>query len=349
MGQLLKAYGLVLPPSKWHKSKEISFLAGTMGTLSNILLVDDEPLLLSSLSRVLRLHYTVFTAENGAQALDIIQRHKIKVIVSDQRMPGMLGHELLGKVKDISPNTVRLLLTGYSDLDAILNSVNAGQIFRYINKPCSVEKLREMIELGVQIHDRIVSVQNDTKTATVAKPVVTDHVKSEIEPSATLLFVGYTPAEIQKLTSKINIRFNVEHATTIDEAFVALNRVSVSVLISDLHFGEHDGIDFLNTVKKEFPHTVTIILTDIIDATMAIRSINEVQVFRYITKPVSEELFARAVEEAVKKNRAYQATPHQNLKLTAESISPDQAFQTSAEKLRAKLVAARMAMTKSRS
>ncbi len=319
-----------------------------MSALSNILLVDDEPLLLSSLSRVLRLHYTVFTAENGVQALDIIQRNKIKVIVSDQRMPGMLGHELLGKVKDISPNTVRLLLTGYSDLDAILNSVNAGQIFRYINKPCSVEKLREMIELGVQIHDRIVAMQNDAKTATPAKSA-TDNAKTEAEPPATLLFVGYTPAEIQKLTSKINVRFIVEHATTLDEAFAALNRVSVSVLISDLNFGEHDGIDFLNTVKKEFPHTVTVILTDIVDATMAIRSINEVQVFRYITKPVSEESFARTIEEAAKKNRTYQSMPHQNIKLTAETISPDQAFQTSAEKLRAKLVAARIALTKSRS
>ncbi len=320
-----------------------------MSALSNILLVDDEPLLLSSLSRVLRLHYTVFTAENGVQALDIIQRNKIKVIVSDQRMPGMLGHELLGKVKDLSPNTVRLLLTGYSDLDAILNSVNAGQIFRYINKPCSVEKLREMIELGVQIHDRIVAMQNDAKVAAPTTPTVQTAKAAETDPPATLLFVGYTTTEVQKLTSKLTPRYVIEHATTLDEAFAALNRVAVSVLVSDLNFDEHDGIDFLNTVKKEFPHTVAVILTDIVDATMAIRSINEVQVFRYITKPISEELFARTIEEAVKKNRTYQLTPHQNIKLTAESISPDQAFQTSAEKLRAKLVAARIALTKSRS
>lgn len=315
-----------------------------MSALSNILLVDDEPLLLSSLSRVLRLHYNVFTAENGMQALDIVQRHNIKVIVSDQRMPGMLGHELLGKVKEISPNTVRLLLTGYSDLDAILNSVNAGQIFRYINKPCSVEKLREMIELGVQIHDRIVAMQNEAKSA-LSKP------PSDAKPSeapATLLFVGYAPLDVQKLTAKFGSRFIIEQARDIDEAFAALHRVAVSVLISDLNFGEHDGIDFLNAVKKEFPHVVTIILTDMIDATMAIRSINEAQVFRYITKPVSDETFARAIEEAVKKHRAYQTTPHQNIKYTAETISPDQNFHTSAEKLRAKLVAARIALTKSR-
>lgn len=315
-----------------------------MSALSNILLVDDEPLLLSSLSRVLRLHYNVFTAENGMQALDIVQRHNVKVIVSDQRMPGMLGHELLGKVKEISPNTVRLLLTGYSDLDAVLNSVNAGQIFRYINKPCSVEKLREMIELGVQIHDRIVAMQNEAKSALSKSP-------SEAKPSdapATLLFVGYSPMDVQKLTAKFGSRYVIEQARDIDEAFAALHRVAVSVLISDLNFGEHDGIDFLNAVKKEFPHVVTIILTDMIDATMAIRSINEAQVFRYITKPVSEETFARAIEEAVKKHRAYQTTPHQNIKYTAETISPDQNFHTSAEKLRAKLVAARIALAKSR-
>ncbi|MCS6988186.1 MAG: response regulator [Chloroherpetonaceae bacterium] len=312
-----------------------------MGALSNILLVDDEPLLLSSLSRVLRLHYTVFTAENGMQALDIVQRHNIKVIVSDQRMPGMLGHELLGKVKEISPNTVRLLLTGYSDLDAVLNSVNAGQIFRYINKPCSVEKLREMIELGVQIHDRIVAMQSEAKLAKTQPNALPD-------PPATLLFVGYAPSEVQRLTSKLVGQFIIEQAKDIDEAFAALNRASVSVLISELNFGEHDGIDFLNAVKKEFPHTVTIILTDMIDATMAIRSINEAQVFRYITKPAGEEAFAFVIEEAVKRHRAYQTTPHQNIKYTAEAISPDQNFHTSAEKLRAKLLAARIALSKPR-
>jgi response regulator RpfG family c-di-GMP phosphodiesterase len=100
----------------------------------NILLVDDEPLVLQSLSATFRRQYNIFTATNGKDAIEIVRQNHIHVVLSDQRMPGMLGHEVLRVIKTISPSTIRILLTGYSDLDAIMNSVNSGEVFRFPDK-----------------------------------------------------------------------------------------------------------------------------------------------------------------------------------------------------------------------
>ena len=77
----------------------------------------------------------MFTAENGALALEFVKRFGIHVVVSDQRMPSMTGVELLRQVKELSPNSVRMLLTGYSDLAAIVGSINEGEVFRFVKKP----------------------------------------------------------------------------------------------------------------------------------------------------------------------------------------------------------------------
>ena len=100
-----------------------------------VLFVDDEAQIVNLLKIMFRADYEVYSATSGAAALDIIQSRKVDVIVSDQRMPGMTGTELLSKVRRLSPGTMRILLTGYSDLAAMVGSINEGEIFRFISKP----------------------------------------------------------------------------------------------------------------------------------------------------------------------------------------------------------------------
>ncbi|MGQ9805685.1 MAG: response regulator [Chlorobiales bacterium] len=152
----------------------------------------DEPMVLSSLSRLLEDDYIVHTASGGAQAMEIVKREPIKVVISDQRMPGMLGHEVLRQIKLISPNTIRMLLTGYSDLDAIISSVNAGEIFRYINKPWKADNLCNLVKLGIQIYDRITHLQAKEQAK----------AESQIEESALRLRLRAA----QALLSKTNLR-----------------------------------------------------------------------------------------------------------------------------------------------
>ena len=123
----------------------------------NVLLVDDETRVLNTLQRLLQADFQTFTADNGQDALDLIRKNRINVVVSDQRMPSMTGVDLLSKVKLLSPNTTRILLTGYSDLNAIVGSINEGEIYRFIQKPWNNQDLRETVNRGIDISRKLYS------------------------------------------------------------------------------------------------------------------------------------------------------------------------------------------------
>ncbi|HYD81969.1 MAG TPA: HD domain-containing phosphohydrolase [Paucimonas sp.] len=101
-----------------------------------ILFVDDEQNILSSLRRLFRTHgYQVLTADGGASGLEILEKEAVDLVISDMRMPQMDGAQFLEKVRERWPDTIRLLLTGYSDIQSILAAINRGEIYRYITKP----------------------------------------------------------------------------------------------------------------------------------------------------------------------------------------------------------------------
>jgi len=108
-----------------------------------LLLVDDEENILSSLTRLLRREgYAIFRANSGQAGLELLKEHEVGVIISDQRMPEMTGVEFLGKVKELYPGTVRIVLSGYTDLKSITDAINEGAIFRFLTKPWDDEILR---------------------------------------------------------------------------------------------------------------------------------------------------------------------------------------------------------------
>ncbi len=114
-----------------------------------MLIVDDEPQVLESLCQLFETDFTVLTAQSGEEALNIVmQTPDLAVVISDQRMPSMKGVDLLKQVKQILPDTMRILLTGYTDLEAVLESVNLGEIFRYVRKPWHPETLKSIVSLA---------------------------------------------------------------------------------------------------------------------------------------------------------------------------------------------------------
>src|SRR5215470_5004996 len=117
-----------------------------------VLFVDDEERVVNALRAIFRDGYDATVASSGEEALELVRTsHPFHVVVSDQRMPGMLGVELLRQVKLAAPSTVRLLLTGYSDLAAIVGSVNDGEVFRFVSKPWNQEDLQTTIAEAVTI------------------------------------------------------------------------------------------------------------------------------------------------------------------------------------------------------
>lgn len=116
---------------------------------ARVLFVDDEKRVLNSMRGLFRRKFDLFLTTEGAAAVKIAMDNPIDVIVADQRMPGMTGIEVLGKVKELSPKTVRILLTGYADPSAVEGSINVGEVFRFLSKPCSLKVLRETLDLAI--------------------------------------------------------------------------------------------------------------------------------------------------------------------------------------------------------
>lgn len=127
-----------------------------------ILCVDDEIDNVEALERLFRSKYTVLKSSSGAEAIQLLHQHPVSVIITDQRMPGISGTELLEKVLQIQPDTVRILLTGYTDLESIIGAVNEGQIYRYINKPWDPVDLMSTVDRAVERYQMQSELQQKT-------------------------------------------------------------------------------------------------------------------------------------------------------------------------------------------
>ncbi|MDQ1315822.1 MAG: hypothetical protein QG662_1931, partial [Pseudomonadota bacterium] len=106
------------------------------GNLPYLLLVDDEPAILSSLERLLRREgYPILTATSAQEGLELLANHDVAVVMSDQRMPRMSGTEFLARAREIHPDTIRIILSGYADLKAVTEAVNRGEVYKFLEKP----------------------------------------------------------------------------------------------------------------------------------------------------------------------------------------------------------------------
>ncbi|EKS9793904.1 MULTISPECIES: HD domain-containing phosphohydrolase [Burkholderia] len=121
------------------------------GGVPSILLVDDEPSVLSALRRVFRpAGYAILTAESGEAALEVLASTEVDLIVSDMRMPGMSGAEFLARARSLYPDTMRILLTGYAEIASVVQAVNDGGVYRYLNKPWDDHDLLLTLEQALE-------------------------------------------------------------------------------------------------------------------------------------------------------------------------------------------------------
>ncbi len=120
------------------------------GDKPKVLFVDDEKRVLNSMRALFRRDYELHLTTDGEEAIRIAEAEVVDVIIADQRMPGLSGVEVLGEVRHRVPSAVRILLTGYADLDAIEGSINIGEVFRFLSKPCPPQQLRETLAEAVQ-------------------------------------------------------------------------------------------------------------------------------------------------------------------------------------------------------
>ena len=127
-----------------------------------VLCVDDEPNIVEALERLLRRKYSVITATSGEDALKLLKEHEVDLIISDQKMPKMSGVEFLKKSLNIQPNCVRILLTGYTDIESAIEAINKGEIYRYISKPWDNSEIQSIVDQAVDKYQTAQSLKIKT-------------------------------------------------------------------------------------------------------------------------------------------------------------------------------------------
>ncbi|MDN3548650.1 response regulator [Mucilaginibacter aquaedulcis] len=129
----------------------------------SVLYVDDEENNLVSFKAAFRIKYKVFTAISGTDALKILEEHPIVIIITDQRMPGMTGVDFLGQILEKYPDPMRILLTGYADMVAIVEAINKGKIFHYLTKPWNEDEVISVINAAYQkyLENKLLKETND--------------------------------------------------------------------------------------------------------------------------------------------------------------------------------------------
>ncbi len=118
-----------------------------------VLYVDDEINNLNSFKAAFRRDFEIFTAISAKEGRKILDSQEIGVIITDQRMPGMTGIEFLESILSVYPDTIRILLTGFSDINAVMDAINRGQVYKYLVKPWQNDELKMYIENALEIYN----------------------------------------------------------------------------------------------------------------------------------------------------------------------------------------------------
>jgi signal transduction histidine kinase len=171
--------GFVLNLSDDDASTEQAADSAKAGALRPLLIVDDEEMLLEMLEKLFRERYDVRVANSGEAALELLHAgFHPEVIIADQRMPGLSGAEFLSRSREFLPQTVRIVLTGYTDVNDIIDSINLGSIYRFITKPWNPDELLETVRLSYEHYD--MTTRNVELTQALEALEKLSHEKSEL-------------------------------------------------------------------------------------------------------------------------------------------------------------------------
>jgi response regulator RpfG family c-di-GMP phosphodiesterase len=121
-----------------------------------LLVVDDEPEVCNAVYHLLRRRYHVLRAHSAAEAVELLSTHDVEIILTDQRMPEVSGVQMLARIKARHPEAIRMLYTGYSDIESVVAAVNQGHIYRFLSKPWQPEELEAAVDDAAAEYHRII-------------------------------------------------------------------------------------------------------------------------------------------------------------------------------------------------
>lgn len=263
---------------------------------ARLLIVDDEERILNALKSLFRQRYHVFSTTDGNKALEFLRKYQMHVIISDQRMPIMTGTELLRRSREISPHSVRILLTGYSDLASIVGSINDGEIYRFISKPWDNNELQTIVAEGVTIALELA----DTKTALAELPQ---------KMAAGVLVIDKTDDIFRVARELLGGLCPMVYAPDLDAALAIMQAQEIAVVIADVEAGHEQLTAMLKLLKQENPQILAIIVASAADSALVIELINQAQIFRFLDKPINVKLLKEHLHAALQRYLTFKQTP----------------------------------------
>ena len=210
----------------------------------HLLYIDDEDHNLSSFRASLRKDFKVYTASNAMEGLKIVQEIEFHVVIADQRMPGMTGVEFFEKLVKVNPDPIRILLTGYSDIASVIDAINKGEVYRFIDKPWNIEQIKNSIinaadiyftrrelkekneklsKVNSEMSKFVYSLSHDLRGPLMSISGVSKLAKSEFNDPLVLEYFEMIDSATVKLDDFIFKMLDFYRSTKIDNKVVSIN------------------------------------------------------------------------------------------------------------------------------
>jgi serine/threonine-protein kinase len=276
-------------------------------------MIDDEARILRALKALLR-DCETWQTTNPLEAVALAKQHDVDVIICDQRMPQKAGVDVLRDIKEAHPRALRILLTGYSDLKAVLGSVNEGEVYRFVNKPWNNAQLKALVA--------------DAGAIAREAPVIARDVLPQTEHERARTAVGVLVIEDdtgvqQRLREILQPYYKVNFANSAERALQIMEQQETGVVISETEAGRKDLTGMLKALKLHHPHIATVVVTERANASTAIELINEGQVYRMLIKPVRMGTCRLSVDSAIGRYWQLKQNPQAARRFTAAAPSAD--------------------------
>lgn len=278
-----------------------------------VLCVDDEPGILRSLQWLLQKDYDVQIAQGGEAALALLKDADFDVIISDQRMPKMTGAEFLRQAKALSPRSMRLLLTGYSDMQALLSSVNDGEIWRFIKKPWDNNELKQVVR--------------EARDIALATPEIAA-VDASAEPAgaekASVLCIENGDELCRQLSASLDTsRVSLAYSHNLFDAIHTISTQPIGVILTEVKVGAVDISRFVALLKRKKPEVVVVAVAEEADAEQLVGLINNGQIYRFGQKPMDDGFLRLALRSAVLKHKQLIHSPSLQKRYQSADSSED--------------------------
>ena len=257
-----------------------------------IAFIDDEPRILRSLKMHFRQSHDVFVTTDATELMKYVSEHDVQVVISDQRMPDKQGTEVLRDIKAASPNTIRILLTGYADLNAVIDSVNDGEIYRYITKPWQNDELKKIVNKATDIAQQTKDITQNMKQSEESQSFMTAGSKRNI------LVLDDDERVYQEIKNQFKSIYTVSWASNLEQAAKLLQKKAFGVTITDATLNEENITPIVYALKNIQPDLMVLMLTEFKDAHMVIDLINKGQVYRCLPRPTNFSIMSISLDRA---------------------------------------------------